>query len=100
MHDPLEPEYSILKQRVARRLAYEKADPQQLSLVDITKAAERVISTVRQGEGRSLVRPLSRVICLLMQQPAGATTSISRSVLRAFGLSMLCASTFTYLLTQ
>ncbi|KAG2488590.1 hypothetical protein HYH03_012909 [Edaphochlamys debaryana] len=45
VHDPLEPEYSILKQRIARRLAYEKIDPLRCSLVDITKAAERVIST-------------------------------------------------------
>ncbi|PNH04819.1 hypothetical protein TSOC_008923 [Tetrabaena socialis] len=45
VHDPLEPEYSILKQRIARRLAHEKLNPLDLSLVDITKAAERVIST-------------------------------------------------------
>jgi hypothetical protein len=51
VHDPLEPEYSILKQRIARRLAYEGAKPQDLSLVDITKAAERVISTVRGEVG-------------------------------------------------
>ncbi|GFR41691.1 hypothetical protein Agub_g2438 [Astrephomene gubernaculifera] len=44
-HDPLEPEYSILKQRIARRMAFEKTDPRDCSLVDITKAAERVIST-------------------------------------------------------
>ncbi|KXZ50484.1 hypothetical protein GPECTOR_16g659 [Gonium pectorale] len=44
-HDPLEPEYSILKQRIARRLAYEKVNPTDMTLVDITKAAERVIST-------------------------------------------------------
>ncbi|EFJ44558.1 low-CO2 inducible protein [Volvox carteri f. nagariensis] len=45
VHDPLEPEYSILKQRIARRLTYEGKKPQELSLVDITKAAERVISS-------------------------------------------------------
>eukprot|EP00198_Chlamydomonas_reinhardtii_P002957 XP_001692293.1 LCIB-like gene [Chlamydomonas reinhardtii] len=44
VHDPLEPEYSILKQRIARRLAYEKINPLDCSLVDVTKAAERVIS--------------------------------------------------------
>ncbi|KAG2425052.1 hypothetical protein HXX76_013961 [Chlamydomonas incerta] len=44
VHDPLEPEYSILKQRIARRLAYEKINPLDCSLVDMTKAAERVIS--------------------------------------------------------
>lgn len=52
VHDPLEPEYSILKQRLARRLAYEGARPEEMSLVDITKAAERVISTVRHGTRR------------------------------------------------
>ena len=46
VHDPLEPEYSILKQRIARRLAYEKINPLDCSLVDVTKAAERVISAV------------------------------------------------------
>ncbi|KAG2423205.1 hypothetical protein HXX76_010973 [Chlamydomonas incerta] len=45
VHDPLEPEYSILKQRIARRLAYEKINPLDCSLVDMTKAAERVISS-------------------------------------------------------
>ncbi|GLI71752.1 hypothetical protein VaNZ11_017071, partial [Volvox africanus] len=45
VHDPLEPEYSILKQRIARRLAYEGVKPQEMDLVEITKAAERVIST-------------------------------------------------------
>ncbi|KAG2425312.1 hypothetical protein HXX76_013729 [Chlamydomonas incerta] len=46
VHDPLEPEYSILKQRIARRLAYEKINPLDCSLVDMTKAAERVISAI------------------------------------------------------
>ncbi|KAG2452129.1 hypothetical protein HYH02_003161 [Chlamydomonas schloesseri] len=45
VHDPLEPEYSILKQRIARRLAYEKINPLDCSLVDMTKAAERVITS-------------------------------------------------------
>ncbi|GLC42301.1 hypothetical protein PLESTB_000661900 [Pleodorina starrii] len=44
-HDPLEPEYSILKQRIARRLAYEGAQPEGMDLVQLTQAAERVIST-------------------------------------------------------
>lgn len=44
-HDPLEPEYSILKQRLARRAKYEKLDPSKMSLVDITALAERVISS-------------------------------------------------------
>jgi hypothetical protein len=46
-HDPLEPEYSILKSRVARRIKYEKMDPASMDLVDFTKIAERVITTVR-----------------------------------------------------
>lgn len=45
-HDPLEPEYSILKSRVARRIQFEKLDPTNMSLVDVTKVAERVITTV------------------------------------------------------
>eukprot|EP00878_Enallax_costatus_P000335 GHUV01000414.1.p1 GENE.GHUV01000414.1~~GHUV01000414.1.p1 ORF type:complete len:449 (+),score=146.99 GHUV01000414.1:109-1455(+) len=44
-HDPLEPEYSILKSRIARRIKYEKMDISSMSLVDITKVAERVITT-------------------------------------------------------
>lgn len=45
-HDPLEPEYSILKSRIARRIKYEKMDISNMSLVDVTKVAERVITTV------------------------------------------------------
>jgi hypothetical protein len=45
-HDPLEPEYSILKARMARRIKYEKLDPANMDLVDFTKVAERVITTV------------------------------------------------------
>jgi hypothetical protein len=44
VHDPLDPEYTILKQRIARRLRYEGAgdeDVNAMSLVDITKVAER-----------------------------------------------------------
>lgn len=44
MHDPLDPEYSILKQRLARRVRYEGLDPSRLSLVDITHVAERTIT--------------------------------------------------------
>lgn len=44
-HDPLEPEYSILKSRVARRIKYEKLEPASMDLVDFTKVAERVITT-------------------------------------------------------
>lgn len=45
-HDPLEPEFSILKSRIARRIKYEKGDVSAMTLVDITKVAERVITTV------------------------------------------------------
>ncbi|PNH10436.1 hypothetical protein TSOC_002842 [Tetrabaena socialis] len=44
LHDPLEPEYSILKQRLARRVRYEKLDPQLLDLPTLTQIAERTIS--------------------------------------------------------
>lgn len=43
-HDPLDPEYSILKQRLARRLRYERADASQLDLPSITALAERTIT--------------------------------------------------------
>ena len=46
VHDPLDPEYSILKQRLGRRLRYEKLEPKDLDLADITKIAERTISDV------------------------------------------------------
>ncbi|GIL65559.1 hypothetical protein Vafri_19309 [Volvox africanus] len=44
LHDPLEPEYSILKQRLARRVRYEKLDVGMLDLVSLTQVAERTIS--------------------------------------------------------
>ncbi len=37
LHDPLEPEYSILKQRLARRIRYEKMDVNMLDLVSLTQ---------------------------------------------------------------
>jgi hypothetical protein len=46
-HDAVDPEYSILKQRIARRLRHEgetDESVQALSLVDVTKVAERTIS--------------------------------------------------------
>ena len=47
VHAPLDPEFTILKQRLARRLAYEGVDDAgvaNLNLVDITSVAERTIS--------------------------------------------------------
>lgn len=44
VHDPLDPEYSILKQRLARRVRYEGLDPTKMDLVSITKLAERTIT--------------------------------------------------------
>nr|QKY15116.1 low-CO2-inducible chloroplast envelope (LIP) [Polytomella parva] len=44
VHDPLEPEYSILKQRLARRIRYESQDASKLDLVSLTKIAERTIT--------------------------------------------------------
>jgi hypothetical protein len=47
VHEPLDPEFTILKQRLARRLRYEGADDEAvagLTLVDITKVAERTIA--------------------------------------------------------
>ncbi|GAX81647.1 hypothetical protein CEUSTIGMA_g9075.t1 [Chlamydomonas eustigma] len=43
-HDPLDPEYSILKQRLARRLRYERSDTSKLDLPSITALAERTIT--------------------------------------------------------
>jgi hypothetical protein len=45
-HDPLDPEYSILKQRLARRLRYERYDVSNLDLPSITALAERTITNV------------------------------------------------------
>lgn len=44
-HDPLNPEYSILVSRLARRLLHEGADPSKLDLVSVTAAAERTITS-------------------------------------------------------
>ena len=44
MHDPLDPEFSILKQRLARRLRYERTDVAGLDLADITAVAERTMT--------------------------------------------------------
>lgn len=44
VHDPLDPEYSILKQRLARRLRYERTDVSQLTLASLTGVAERTIT--------------------------------------------------------
>lgn len=44
LHDPLEPEYSILKQRLARRIRYEDLDPAAMDLCSLTAAAERTIT--------------------------------------------------------
>jgi hypothetical protein len=47
VHEPLDPEFTILKQRLARRLRYENVDDTKvgsLDLVEITKVAERTIT--------------------------------------------------------
>ncbi|KAF5838159.1 hypothetical protein DUNSADRAFT_3284 [Dunaliella salina] len=44
VHDAENPEYSILKQRLARQLKSEDCDPSKLDLVSITQAAERTIT--------------------------------------------------------
>jgi hypothetical protein len=45
-HDPLDPEYSILKQRLARRIRYEGLSERvaDLDLVEMTRVAERTIT--------------------------------------------------------
>jgi hypothetical protein len=45
VHDPLEPEYTILRARLARRLLHEGKDPAQMDLVSLTAAAERTITS-------------------------------------------------------
>jgi hypothetical protein len=40
-HQCLHDDYAILKQRIARRMAHEKIDPAKLSLMEMTKVAER-----------------------------------------------------------
>lgn len=49
VHDPLEPEYSILKQRLARRIRYEKMDVKDLDLPSLTNLAERTITDVSEA---------------------------------------------------
>jgi len=44
VHDPLDPEYTILKQRLARRIRYENLDVSTMDLAAITKVAERMIT--------------------------------------------------------
>lgn len=44
VHDPLDPEFSILKQRLARRIRYENTDIESMDIVDMTKVAERMIT--------------------------------------------------------
>jgi len=44
VHDPSDPELSILKQRLARRITYEGLDVREMTLVDMTKCCERVIT--------------------------------------------------------
>jgi hypothetical protein len=46
VHDPLDPEYTILKQRLARRVRYEMLDVARMTLADITAVAERTITDV------------------------------------------------------
>jgi len=44
VHDPLDPEYTILKQRLARRIRYEGLDVSTMDLTQITAVAERMIT--------------------------------------------------------
>ncbi len=44
-HDALNPEYSILRSRLARRLLHEGIDTSKLDLVSVTAAAERTITS-------------------------------------------------------
>jgi hypothetical protein len=44
VHDPLDPEFTILKQRLARRVRYEKLDPARMDLPALTHVAERTIT--------------------------------------------------------
>ena len=64
-HDPLEPEFSILKSRVARMVKFEGGDPAKMDLVDVTKVAERVITAVSECERGTWQAGLSRRLGLL-----------------------------------
>jgi len=44
VHDPLDPEYTILKQRLARRIRYEGLDIATMDLAQITAVAEHMIT--------------------------------------------------------
>lgn len=41
MHDPLDPELTILQQRLARRVRYEKLDVSRMDLPALTAVSER-----------------------------------------------------------
>eukprot|EP00775_Hariotina_reticulata_P004924 gene4924-5167_t len=44
VHDPLDPEFTILKQRLARRIRYEQGNVRSMDLAQLTEVAERVIT--------------------------------------------------------
>jgi hypothetical protein len=68
VHDPLDPEYSILKQRLARRVRYEGVDPTKLDLVSITHLAERTITNVSARTNQNLLSGYSLSPDLLHMQ--------------------------------
>lgn len=80
MHDALDPEYTILKQRLARRIRYDKLDVQKMSLVDITAVAERTITDVSAATSSSCCK--LRCACVIwcwLGLALASSTSCSRN---------------------
>lgn len=56
-HDANDPEFSILKQRLAARVKQEGLDPKDMTLVDMTSLAERTITADLEGLVKQTVDP-------------------------------------------
>lgn len=56
-HDPFDPEFAILKQRLAERMRKEQAAPKDMDLVSITQLAERTITSDLEALIKETVDP-------------------------------------------
>jgi hypothetical protein len=56
-HDASDPEFTILKQRLASRIKQEGLDPKDMTLVDMTSLAERTITADLEGLVKQTVDP-------------------------------------------
>lgn len=56
-HDPYDPEFAILKQRLAERMKKEQLAPKDMDLVSITQLAERTITSDLEALIKETVDP-------------------------------------------